>query len=106
MTIVLVYGDKGYVSGVRKRAAEAAGVLWAVKEKGTSGRSADGAAARPQSPVRQSSREGRACVPGDEMPVLAIARFAIAASPKNARSCVASLALANLYIARKSIASA
>lgn len=28
-----VYGDKGYASGLRKRAAEAAGVLWAVKEK-------------------------------------------------------------------------
>ena len=28
-----VYGDKGYASGARKRAAEAAGVLWAVKEK-------------------------------------------------------------------------
>ena len=33
-----VYGDKGYASGARKRAAEAAGVLWAVKEKDTSGR--------------------------------------------------------------------
>ena len=33
-----VYGDKGYASGARKRAAEAAGVLWSVKEKGTSGR--------------------------------------------------------------------
>ena len=33
-----VYGDKGYASGARKRAAEAAGVLWAVKEKGTPGR--------------------------------------------------------------------
>ena len=33
-----VYGDKGYASGARKRAAEAAGVLWAVKEKGRSGR--------------------------------------------------------------------
>src|SRR5436309_3506182 len=33
-----VYGDKGYASGARKRAAEAAGVLWAVKEKATPGR--------------------------------------------------------------------
>jgi transposase, IS5 family len=33
-----VYGDKGYASGVRKRAAEAAGVLWAVKEKAQPGR--------------------------------------------------------------------
>jgi IS5 family transposase len=28
-----VYGDKGYASDEKKRAAEAAGVLWAVKEK-------------------------------------------------------------------------
>src|SRR5262245_59774678 len=32
-----VYGDKGYDSGAKKRAAEAAGVLWAVKEKATPG---------------------------------------------------------------------
>src|SRR5262249_13061285 len=32
-----VYGDKGYASGAKKRAAEAAGVLWAVKEKATPG---------------------------------------------------------------------
>jgi transposase, IS5 family len=32
-----VYGDKGYASGPRKRAAEAGGVLWAVKEKATPG---------------------------------------------------------------------
>ena len=28
-----VYGDKGYASGAKKRAAEAAGVLWAVKRR-------------------------------------------------------------------------
>ena len=28
-----VYGDKGYASGAKKRAAEAAGVLWAVRRK-------------------------------------------------------------------------
>jgi len=33
-----VYGDKGYASDERKRAAEAAGVLWAVKGKATLGR--------------------------------------------------------------------
>ncbi len=33
-----MYGDKGYASGARQRAAEAAGVLWAVKEKGAPGR--------------------------------------------------------------------
>ncbi len=33
-----VYGDKGYASEERKRAAEGAGVLWAVKEKAKPGR--------------------------------------------------------------------
>ena len=33
-----VYGDKGYASDEKKRAAEAAGVLWAVKEKAKLGR--------------------------------------------------------------------
>ena len=33
-----VYGDKGYASDERKRAAEAAGVLWAVKERAKPGR--------------------------------------------------------------------
>jgi IS5 family transposase len=32
-----VYGDKGYSSDAKKRAAEAAGVLWAVKEKAKPG---------------------------------------------------------------------
>jgi transposase, IS5 family len=33
-----VYGDKGYASDVKKRAAQEAGVLWAVKEKAKPGR--------------------------------------------------------------------
>ena len=33
-----VYGDKGYASDAKKRAAEAPGVLWAVKEKAKPGR--------------------------------------------------------------------
>src|ERR1700704_2179886 len=33
-----VYGDKGYASDEKKRAAEASGVLWAVKEKAKPGR--------------------------------------------------------------------
>jgi IS5 family transposase len=33
-----VYGDKGYASEEKKRAAEHAGVLWAVKEKAKPGR--------------------------------------------------------------------
>ena len=33
-----MYGDKGYASDEKKRAAEEAGVLWAVKEKAKPGR--------------------------------------------------------------------
>jgi transposase, IS5 family len=33
-----VYGDKGYASDAKKRAAAAAGVLWSVKEKAKPGR--------------------------------------------------------------------
>ena len=33
-----VYGDKGYASAQKRRAAEAAGVLWGVKEKVKPGR--------------------------------------------------------------------
>lgn len=33
-----VYGDKGYASDEKRRAAEAAGVLWAVKETARPGR--------------------------------------------------------------------
>ena len=35
---VAVYGDKGYASDARKRAAQEAGVTWAVKEKAKPGR--------------------------------------------------------------------
>lgn len=35
---VVVFGDKGYVSDKRKRAARAAGILWAVKDKRKRGR--------------------------------------------------------------------
>ena len=64
-----VYGDKGYASGARKRAAEAAGVLWAVNEKGTPGRGLTAQQRSRNRRVWQGAREGRACVPCDEMPV-------------------------------------
>ena len=64
-----VYGDKGYASGARKRAAEAAGRAVGGEGEGHPRTRADGPAAHPQSPFRQGAREGRACVPGHEMPV-------------------------------------
>ena len=64
-----VYGDKGYASDVKKRAAEEAGVLWAVKEKAKPGPRPHQTAARAQPPLWQSSRQSRACIPRAEMPV-------------------------------------
>src|SRR4051812_29073414 len=63
------YGDKGYASGAKKRAAEAAGVLWAVKEKAKPCGRLTAPPARPQSQVWQSARESRACVSCREVPV-------------------------------------
>ena len=51
------------------RKTEAAGVQLAVKEEGQTRTLADGPSARPQSPVRQSPRQGRARVPGAQVPV-------------------------------------
>ena len=53
-----VYGDKGYASDARKRAAEKAGVKWAVKEKAQPGRKLTAPAACPQSSLRQRPRQG------------------------------------------------
>src|SRR5204862_2225680 len=64
-----VYGDKGYASGAKKRAAEAAGVLWGGEGEGQTRTPADGSPACPQSPLRESLREGRTCVPCHEVPV-------------------------------------
>jgi len=63
-----VHGDKGYASDVKKRAAEEAGVLWAVKEKAKPGRELT-KRQRAQPPFRPRARQGRACFPRAEMPV-------------------------------------
>ena len=96
-----VYGDKGYASGTRKRAAEAAGVLWAVKEKAMPGH-------KPT--VRQRARNRRfgkvrarsSMRPRSRRRSSAIARYAIAASSRMPRRCPP-LALANLYLARRTL---
>ena len=56
-----VYRDKGYSSGAKKRAAEAVGMLWAVKEKAKSGGWLIGPPAGKQSQVRHGTRESGAC---------------------------------------------
>jgi len=100
-----VYGDKGYASGARKCAAEAAGVLWAVKEKGTSGR---------RLTVRQRTRNrrfGKVRAKVEHVFRLMKCQFGYRkvryrGLTKNAAQVFSLLALANLYLARRSIASA
>ena len=51
-----VYGDKGYASDEKKRAAEDAGVLWAVKEKAKPGRKLSKRQPQPVREVRNSEQ--------------------------------------------------
>jgi hypothetical protein len=55
-----VYGDEGYASDAKKRAAEAAGVPWAVKEKAKPGGRLT--ARQRARNLRQGARESRTCV--------------------------------------------
>jgi len=77
--------DEGYASDARKCAAEAASVLCAVKEKAKPGRRLTARRRTPQSPVRQDTYRGLA---------------------KNAVQVYLLLALANLHLARRRLASA
>src|SRR3954463_12116014 len=100
-----VYGDKGYASGVRKRAAEATGVLWAVKEK-----------ARPggRLTVRQRARNhrlGKVRAKVEHVFRVLKCQFGYRkvryrGIAKNGAQVFSLLALANLYLARRTLASA
>ena len=102
---IAVYGDKGYASGVSKRAAEAAGVLWAVKEK-----------AMPRHPLtaRQRARNrrfGKVCAKVEHVFRVMKCQFGYRkvryrGLAKNAAQVFSLLALANLYLARRTIAPA
>jgi transposase, IS5 family len=100
-----VYGDKGYASGVRKRAAEAAGVLWAVKEKAQPG--------RPLTARQRASnrRFGKVCAKVEHVFRVLKCQFGYRkvryrGLAKNAAQLFSLLALANLYLARRTLASA
>jgi IS5 family transposase len=99
-----VYGDKGYASGVRKRAAEAAGVLWAVKEKAQPG--------RPLTARQRASnrRFGKVCAKVEHVFRVLKCQFGYRkvryrGLAKNAAQLFSLLALANLYLARRTLAS-
>jgi len=100
-----VYGDKGYASGPRKRAAEAADVLWAVKEKATPGHGLT---------VRQRARNRRfGKVRAKVEHVFRVVKCQFGYRKvryrgliKNGAQVFSLLALTNLYLARRIIASA
>jgi transposase, IS5 family len=100
-----VYGDKAYANGTRKRAAEAAGVLWAVKEKAKAGH---------RLTVRQRARNrrfGKVRAKVEHVFRVMKCQFGYRkvryrGLAKNGAQVFALLALANLYLARRMIASA
>ena len=99
-----VYGDKGYASGAKKRAAEAAGVLWAVKEKAKPG---------GRLTARQRARNHRLRVRAKSEHVFRVVKCQFGyrkvryrGIAKNGAQAFSLLALANLYLARRKLASA
>ena len=100
-----VYGDKGYASDARRQAAEAAGVLWAVKEKAQAGRRLT---ARQRS---RNRRVGKVRAKVEHVFRVVKCQFGYRkvryrGLVKNAAQVFSLLALANLYLARRTLASA
>jgi IS5 family transposase len=100
-----VYGDKGYASDEKKRLAEAAGVKWAVKEKAQAGR---------ELTARQRARNrrfGKVRAKVEHVFRVVKCQFGYRkvryrGIAKNGAQVFALLALANLYLARRTLASA
>jgi len=88
---------------MRNAGSKAAGVLWAVKEKGVRTQS-NGPAARPQLPVRQGAHEGEHVFRVMECQ-FDYRKVRYRGLAKNNAQVFLLLALANLYLARRSIAS-
>jgi IS5 family transposase len=100
-----VYGDKGYASDARKRAAEAAGVQWAVKEKAKPGR---GLTVRQRACNR---RFGKVRAKVEHVFRVLKCQFGYRkvryrGLVKNAAQVFSLLALANLYLVRRTLAPA
>ena len=100
-----VYGDKGYVSAEKKRAAEDAGVLWAVKEKAKPGRKLS---KRQQA---RNRRFGKVRAKVEHVFRVMKCQFGYRkvryrGLVKNAPQVFSLLALANLYLARRTLAPA
>jgi IS5 family transposase len=100
-----VYGDKGYASAAKKLAAGAAGVLWAVKEKAKPGRKLTA------SQRRRNRRFGKVRAKVEHVFRVMKCQFGYRkvryrGIAKNGAQVFSLLALANLYFARRKLASA
>jgi IS5 family transposase len=100
-----VYGDKGYVSAEKKRAAEDAGVLWAVKEKAKPGRKLS------KRQLARNRRYGKVRAKVEHVFRVMKCQFGYRkvryrGIAKNGAQVFSLLALANLYLARSRLASA
>ena len=100
-----VYGDKGYASGEKKRLAEEAGVVWAVKEKAKPGGQLSA------SQTKRNHRFGKVRAKVEHVFRVMKCQFGYRkvryrGIQKNGAQVFALLALANLYLARRRLASA
>jgi IS5 family transposase len=100
-----VYGDKGYASDEKRRAAEAAGVQWAVKEKAKPGR------ALTKRQRARNRRFGKVRAKVEHVFRVIKCQFGYRkvryrGIVKNGAQVFALLALANLYLVRSRLASA
>jgi IS5 family transposase len=100
-----VYGDKGYASEEKKRAAEDAGVLWAVKEKAKPGRTLT------KRHRARNRRFGKVRAKVEHVFRVIKCQFGYRkvryrGIVKNGAQMFALFALANLYLVRRRIASA
>jgi transposase, IS5 family len=100
-----VYGDKGYVSDAKQRAATEAGVLWAVKAKAKPGRPLTTAQRR------RNRRFGKIRAKVEHVFRVMKCQFGYRkvryrGIAKNGAQVFALLALANLYLVRSRLASA
>ena len=100
-----VYGDKGYANGEKKRLAQQAGVLWAVKEKAQRGKQLSAAQ------NKRNRRFGKVRAKVEHVFRVLKCQFGYRkvryrGIAKNGAQVFALLALANLYLARRILAPA
>ena len=97
-----IYGDKGYVNNKKRRAAKAAGVVWAVKEKANPG--------RPLTPEQKHRNARTGPIRAKVEHVFRVLKCQLGyrkvryrGIAKNGAQVFALLALANLFLARRQL---